>query len=163
MKWPKEKIARLIDGELPWDEVKMMISEPKDADRFDKYLAVLQERVPWPERILLPLAEHLYVVQKGPERVVKCDCGYEFRDYRQNWKLDALVYVRRSMEQFAEVGIPLLMSDPQWCELREYYCPGCATQLEVEAVPPGYPVLFTFKPDLESFYREWLGRPLPRS
>lgn len=163
MKWPKEKIARLIDGELPWDEVKIMISEPKDADRFDKYVAVLQERVPWPERILLPLAEHLYVVQKGSERVVKCDCGYEFGDYRENWKLDALIYVRHSMEQFAEVGIPHLMSDPQWCELREYYCPGCGAQLEVEAVPPGYPVLFTFRPDLESFYQEWLGRPLPES
>ncbi len=39
-------------------------------------------------------------------------------------------------------------------------CPGCRTQLEVEAVPPGYPVIFDFEPDLETFYREWLGREL---
>jgi acetone carboxylase gamma subunit len=163
MEWPKEKISQLVDGELPWDTVRMMISEPKDTDRFDKYLAVLQERVRWPERILLPLAEHLYIVQKGKERIVKCDCGQEFGDYRQNWKLEALIYVRNSNEQFEEVGVPHLMSHPEWCELREFYCPGCGAQLEVEAVTPGYPLLFTFKPDLETFYRDWLGRELPGS
>jgi acetone carboxylase gamma subunit len=47
-------------------------------------------------------------------------------------------------------------------ELREFYCPGCFTLLEVEAVPPGYPVLFDFQPDIEGFY-EWLGLPLPSS
>jgi acetone carboxylase gamma subunit len=34
--------------------------------------------------------------------------------------------------------------------------------LEVEAVPPGYPVVHDFLPDLEGFYSEWLGRELPR-
>jgi acetone carboxylase gamma subunit len=159
--WPKESIEKLIDAHLPWSEVKVMISEPKDTDRFDKYLAILQERVGWLEPILLPLAEHLYIVQKGRERIVKCDCGHEFGDYRENWKLAAVVYVRDSTEQFAEIGIPHLMSDPEWCELREFYCPGCATQLDVEAVAPGYPILHRFKPNLEVFYREWLGRPLP--
>mgnify|MGYP002832120388 FL=1 len=38
---------------------------------------------------------------------------------------------------------------------------GCAAQLDVEAAPPEYPVLFRFKPDLETFYNDWLGRPLP--
>jgi acetone carboxylase gamma subunit len=46
-------------------------------------------------------------------------------------------------------------------EIREYICPGCATLLEVDAVPPGWPVIFDFLPDLEGFYEEWLGRPLP--
>ena len=159
--WPRESIEKLIDAHLPWDEVKIMISEPKDADRFDKYLSILQERMAWPEKILLPLAEHLYIVQRNGERFVKCDCGHEFGDYRENWKLRAVLRVRDSEEQFAEVGVPHLMSDPAWCELREFYCPGCAAQLDVEAVVPGYPILFRFKPDLETFYREWLGRELP--
>jgi hypothetical protein len=45
-------------------------------------------------------------------------------------------------------------------ELREYYDPLDGTLLEVEAVPPGYPVIHSFQPDLEAFYAEWLGRPL---
>ena len=31
---------------------------------------------------------------------------------------------------------------------------------EVEAVTPGYPVVFDFLPDLEGFYRDWLKKPL---
>ncbi len=30
-----------------------------------------------------------------------------------------------------------------------------------EVVPPGYPPIFEMLPDLDSFYREWLGQPLP--
>ncbi len=33
--------------------------------------------------------------------------------------------------------------------------------LKVEAVPAGYPLVFDALPDIDSFYREWLGRPLP--
>ena len=46
------------------------------------------------------------------------------------------------------------------CEIREFYCPGCGKQLEVETVPFGYPIIFDFLTDLDTFYREWLGRPL---
>jgi acetone carboxylase gamma subunit len=35
------------------------------------------------------------------------------------------------------------------------------TQLEVEAVPPGYPVVFDFLPDIDTFYEKWLGKPVP--
>ena len=45
-------------------------------------------------------------------------------------------------------------------ELRELICPGCAALLEVEAVPPGYPLTFDFLPDLETFYSDWLGREI---
>jgi acetone carboxylase gamma subunit len=34
-------------------------------------------------------------------------------------------------------------------------------QLEVEAVPRGCPPDFEFLPDLDTFYRDWLERPLP--
>jgi len=30
----------------------------------------------------------------------------------------------------------------------------------VEAVPAGCPLVFDALPDIDSFYREWLGRPL---
>lgn len=154
-------IADLIDGRLDWAKTKEIISNPKDPERFDQVVRILQKRVPWKERILLPLAEHLFIVQKGSERIVKCDCGFEFGDYRENWKHKARVYVRDTVESLRELYRPYEHSDPQWMELREFYCPGCYTLLDVEAVPPGYPVIFDFQPDLEGFYKKVLGRDIP--
>jgi acetone carboxylase, gamma subunit len=51
--------------------------------------------------------------------------------------------------------------DPEWMTLREFVCPSCARMPEVEAAPPGYPVVHEFLPDLEGFYRGWLGRDVP--
>jgi acetone carboxylase gamma subunit len=159
--YDKATLEKLIDGKLSWQEVKNIMSSFKDPDRFDKYLEILQERVSWDDPILLPLALHLYIVQKPDgARVVKCDCGHEFGGYNENWKFQALIHVRDTEELLQEVYPPMMHSNPKWITLREYFCPGCKTQLEVEAVPPGYPVIFDFQPDLEAFYREWLGREL---
>jgi acetone carboxylase gamma subunit len=46
-------------------------------------------------------------------------------------------------------------------ELREFFCPGCARQLEVDACTPGYPIIHDFLPDLQGFYSGWLGRDIP--
>ena len=61
--YDKEDLKDLFDGRLPWDKVKSIMSNPKDDDRFDKYIEILQEGVSWPERILMPIGEHLYIVQ----------------------------------------------------------------------------------------------------
>ena len=160
----KEKIKDLIDGTLPWTEVKDIIRlKPKDDDRFEKVLEILQERVSWDDKILLRISDKLYIVSKGEgERVVKCECGHELGDYRVNWKYNARIRVRKTKEDMAEVvtiedGIP----NPDFMEMREFYCPGRYALLGVEVVPPGYPPIFEMFPDLDSFYREWLGSPLP--
>ena len=70
----------LIDGRLSWPQLKEILFHSKDPDRFQVVMNVLQERLGWEEPVLLPLAEHLYVVQKGSQRVVRCDCGCEFGD-----------------------------------------------------------------------------------
>ena len=110
-------------------------------DRFDKWLAVLQERVPYDDPIVLPL-------RRGPEHralrratcVIRCDCGHDFCDH------DATTGSSRPWCTCATATRPCARStprmahaDPAWNELREFYCPSCARQLEVEAVPPGYP------------------------
>ena len=159
--YPKEVIRDLIEGKLPWDQIKSIISGHKDDDRFDKYVEVLQEKVPWKEQILLPLTDQLYIVQKGSERIVKCYCGHEFGDYRENWKLKSLIHVRETEEEIDELYPYPSKPDPEYCEIREHYCPGCGTQLEVDVVPFGYPAVLDFLPDLDTFYGEWLGRPLP--
>ena len=180
----KENFELLIDGKLPWEEVKKAIRlSPKDADRFEKYIEILQEKMPWEDRILLRISDHLYIVAKpggergvtggdrgvtegdrdvtGGDRIVKCDCGQEFGDYRINWKLSCRVYVRATDEAIAEViTIPEARHNTDLVEMREFYCPGCYALLGVEVVPPGYPPIFEMFPDLDSFYREWLGSPL---
>lgn len=163
MSYTKEELKDLYDGKLDWERVKTIISSAKDSDRFDKYVEILQERVPWKERILLPLGEHLYLVEKGAKRIVKCDCGHEFGDYRRNWKLSALIYVRDTREKLEEIYPGTRCPDPNFCEVREFYCPKCAALLKVESVPVGYPIIFDFLPNLDAFYREWLGKSLSNS
>jgi acetone carboxylase gamma subunit len=158
--YPTDVIADLISGQLPWEQTKRIMSDYKDSDRFDKYVEVLQARVAWKEPILLPIGEHLQIVQSSGERVVKCDCGQEFGPYTENWKLRALIFVRDTEELLEELYPGPKACDPKLQELREFICPGCGTLLEVEAVPPGYPITFDFLPDLEGFYEQILERPL---
>ena len=163
-RFTRDQLKRLVEGTLSWEEVKRAIRlDPKDSDRFWKYLEVLQARVPWKDKILLRISDHLYIVAKeGGGRVVKCDCGQEFGDYRINWKLSCRVYVRRTPEEIGEVvTIPEARHNTDLVEMREFYCPGCLALLAVEVVPPGYPPVFEMLPDLDTFYHDWLGRPLP--
>ncbi|MBS1881454.1 MAG: acetone carboxylase subunit gamma [Actinobacteria bacterium] len=155
-------LEALYDGRLGASELHAVMSQYKDPERFDIMLEIHQDRVPWSDRILLPLGESLYIVANAAgERVTKCSCGHEFGDYRRNWKLSALIHVRNTEESLAEIYRGLTGPDPDWMELREFFCPGCKRQLEVEAVPPAYPIVADFEPDLEAFYADWLGRPLP--
>jgi acetone carboxylase, gamma subunit len=160
--YDRATLEALLDGTLPWPETHGIMSAFKDPDRFAKMLEIHQSRVAWPDRILLPYGENLYIVETGDRRrIVKCRCGQELGDYRQNWKLEALVRVRSTQAEIEELYPKMMAATAEWMELREFICPGCKTLLEVEAVPPSYPVVFDFQPDLEAFYARWLGRPLP--
>ena len=157
----KATFADLLDGTLPWDRVKTIMSGAKDPERFDVYVEVLQERMGIADPILLPLGEHLFVVARDGGRVVICDCGHTFGPLEQNWKEGARILVRDTEELLDEIYDPYHRCDPNWMQLREFYCPGCFALLEVEAVPPGYPVIYDFKPDIDAFYEQFLGRTPP--
>lgn len=160
--YDKSEIADLVDAKLPWRHLKNMMSSHKDADRFDKYVEVLQERVPWDDEIVLPLGPHLFIVRQDDGALVtKSRSGFVFGDYRENWKLKAKIYVRDSVEAYREIYPEHTHADPEWMELREFYDPLDATLLDVECVPPGYPIVHNFEPDLKTFYEDWLGRPFP--
>ncbi len=157
-------IAQLVEGQIDDDNTTRLQRLPrKDLDRFVKYIQVLQARVAWPDQILLRLGDKLYVVRNARnQRVVKCDCGYEFGDYRQNWKLKCRIRTRRTLAEMRQVYDPLpAVPEPGWQEIREFFCPDCATQHAVEVVAPGYPMVFEMLPDLDKFYREYLHLPLP--
>lgn len=157
----KADIEKLIDGVLPWPATQDMLKSSKDTNRFDKYVEIMQSRVDFSDPILLPLTPNLFIVSEGGNRVVKCKCGQGFGDYRVNWKISALIRVRDDEASISEIYVGREMPDPKWMQIREYICAGCGSQLEVEAMPRGCPPDFDFLPDLDTFYSEWLGRPLP--
>jgi acetone carboxylase gamma subunit len=161
--YTKEQVNYLVEGKLDWDTTMRMLSMPKDHERFQLYLEVLQSKVDWPDKIVLALGPHLYIVQsaKTKQWVVKCNCGHEFCDYRENWKLHANIYVRDTEEAMTQVYPKLMAPDPAWQVYREYYCPQCATMHDVEAPTPWYPVIHDFEPDIDAFYKDWIGMPLP--
>lgn len=159
---PTELVDRIVDDDLSWEEWKQLLKLPrKDTDRIQKYLEGLQKKTGFAEPILMRVGDHLYIVKAAEGRVIKCDCGHVFGDYRVNWKLSAVVHVRETAESIGEVyRREDFAPEPGWMEVREFYCPGCATQLCVEVVPPGYPPIFEFLPDIDTFYREWIEKPL---
>jgi acetone carboxylase gamma subunit len=157
--YSEETIKALIEGRLSKGDLHTIRQAAKDPDRFDKYMSILQKRVPWRERILMRVGDHLFIVAKeNGDIVTKCECGHEFGDYRVNWKLNALIFVRNTQDLLEEVYPSVISPDADWCELREYYCPQCSTQLCVESVLEGYPIIFDFLPDLGTFYQDWLQR-----
>ncbi|MER2528003.1 MAG: acetone carboxylase subunit gamma [Candidatus Competibacter denitrificans] len=161
--YTKEQVEHLVDGTLDWDTTLRMLSMPKDKERFSLYLDALQGKVNWHDRIVLPLGPHLYITQQPQtkEWKIKCDCGHEFCEYHENWKLFANIYVRDTPEAMSEIYPKLMAPDTQWQVYREYYCPTCGILHDVEAPTPWYPVIHDFEPDIEAFYQDWLGLPIP--
>jgi len=159
----RDTLAALLDEKLSRAEVKDIQSGYKDPDRFEKWIDVLQERVPYEDPIVLPVGEGLNVVRRSTdgELVIRSDAGHDFCRFDQNWKMHAPIFVRDSDERLEEVYPRMAHCDPEWMELREFYCPLSGRLLETEAVTPGYPVVHEFLPDIEGFYRGWLGRELP--
>ena len=158
----RETLAAMLDEKLSRREVKDIQSGYKDPDRFEKWVAVLQERVPYDEPIVLPMGEGLNVRQRGRRarrplrlrpRLLPADAqledgGGDVRSRRP----------RRSCSR----------STPRWptatpsgWSCASSTAPPARRQLETEAVPPGYPVVHEFLPDIEGFYRGWLGREVP--
>jgi N-methylhydantoinase B/acetone carboxylase alpha subunit len=159
----RETLEAMLDEKLSRREVKDIQSGYKDPDRFDKWLSILQDRVAWDDPIVLPLGEALYVIRRltDGELVIRSEAGHDFCRFDENWKMHATVFVRDSDELLGEVYPKMAHCDPEWMELREFYCPKSGRLLEVEAVISGYPVVHDFLPDIEGFYAGWLGRELP--
>lgn len=158
-----EQVKNLVEGKLDWDTTLRMLSMPKDPERFQLYLAALQKKLEWSDRIVLPLGPHLHIVQQAKSKrwVIQCDCGHAFCDWNDNWKMHANLYVRDTEEAMTEVYPKLMAPDTAWQVYREYTCPQCGTLHDVEAPTPWYPVIHDFEPDIDAFYKEWVKLPLP--
>jgi len=49
--YTNEQVAHLVEGTLDWETTFRMLSMPKDNSRFEQYLAALQAKVSFPDRI----------------------------------------------------------------------------------------------------------------
>ncbi len=163
MSYTKTKIKDLINGKIDRDTLHTMLSRPKDRERFEIYLEILQEQVPWDDKIILPLGPKLYIVQRQSDKkwVIKSQAGYEFCDWRENWKMHAVIHVRETAAEMEDIYPRLMAPSVDWQVIREYFCPLSGDLLDVEAPTPWYPVIHDFEPDIDSFYKDWLGLALP--
>jgi len=92
---------------------------------------------------LFALTPYVDVVEdeKGRKVQVCSKCGHGYCETHDNFKLSCLVY-----ERVPDDYHPGKLSwDKEWCVLREFYCPSCGTQVEVEGVPPGTPILWNYE------------------
>jgi acetone carboxylase gamma subunit len=101
------------------------------------------------------------VAETNKQWKIRCECGYDFCDWKDNWKLQARIHVRDTPQKLEEIYPRLMAPTASWQVLREYYCPQCGTPHDVEAPTPWYPVIRDFEPDIDTFYKDWLGLPVP--
>ncbi len=142
-----EELFDLLNGQLDLERVREIQRAPKDLDRRQRLLDIAQRRLGWSEPIVLPLQESLFIVQTDVGKQVRCRCGHYFGIYRHNWKESALVYERDPQD--GDVYSSSNAPTREWMILREFYCPSCATLLDVENVPQGYPFVFNFLPHFD--------------
>jgi acetone carboxylase gamma subunit len=81
-----------------------------------------------------------YLVINQDNKLECRKCGYVFCSIRENYKEHAL---------FAEIlpstiG-PIRPEDENFCMYREFYCPGCATLLDVDPHAPNDPIAWDIK------------------
>ena len=98
------------------------------------------------------------------ERELWCchHCGYELGSARENYKRFCLVYERdpREVHNPYTEGAKYdytLAPDPDWCRIVEFYCPGCATLIEVEYLPPGHPLTHDIRLDIDALKARYLA------
>ncbi|MCL5962236.1 MAG: acetone carboxylase subunit gamma [Chloroflexi bacterium] len=87
---------------------------------------------------VIHLTPYVDIVRQEGRLVSVCtQCGFNYGDADENFKLGCLVYERDPRE----VQPGRLGPDKDWMVYREFYCPGCGTQVDVEATAPGMPIL----------------------
>lgn len=80
------------------------------------------------------------------------DCGADLGPATGNYKEHTLVRDRHPHQ----IWLPLVDEpynfsyDPGWMRLVEFYCPGCALLMDVEALPPGHPITHDVELDLDA-------------
>ncbi len=92
-------------------------------------------------------------------------CDAELGPARENYKW----HLRVRSRDPREIHAPIIDADsyeftfapdPEWVRIVEYYCPGCARQVEAEYLPPGHPPAHDIHFDLDALKAQWAAREL---
>jgi len=77
-------------------------------------------------------------------------CGEVLISAHENYKRGCLVYERDPREIHPPIleGDYTFSPDPEWVRIIEFYCPGCAIQVETEYLPPGHPITHDIEVDV---------------
>ncbi|WP_168581870.1 acetone carboxylase subunit gamma [Gephyromycinifex aptenodytis] len=107
----------------------------------------------------VPMTEYL-VIDLETERWTCRVCSQDMGDAHDTYKKGALVYNRDPREIHQPIIDPeryeyTFSPDPTYCRILEYYCPGCATQIECEYLPPGHPPTIDMLIDVDALRAQW--------
>lgn len=90
-------------------------------------------------------------------------CDAELGPARENYKR----FLRVRPRDPREIHAPIIDADayeftfapdPEWVRIVEYYCPGCARQVEAEYLPPGHPPAHDIQFDIDALKAQWAAR-----
>jgi acetone carboxylase gamma subunit len=79
-------------------------------------------------------------------------CGHVIGPARDNYKKGCLVAARDPSEIWRPIidGPTTFTYPAGWSRIVEFYCPGCATLIEIEMLPPGHPITYDIELDVDS-------------
>ncbi|UXA16556.1 acetone carboxylase subunit gamma [Mycobacterium sp. SMC-4] len=100
---------------------------------------------------IVTMTEYLGI-DVGARRWVCLRCGQDLGSADGDYKRGLLLYDRDPGDIYP-AGLPGergYCPDPQWCRIVEFYCPGCATQVETEYLPPGHPLTRDMDVDVDA-------------
>jgi N-methylhydantoinase B len=100
-----------------------------------------------PSRHGIRLLEAVYYDVRGERPVLRCRCGEELGDAATSYKQHAAL-ARFPVQRLGPDVNPHAIGGRRF-ELREVYCPGCLTRLELEIARPGDPLLDDARLSLE--------------
>jgi len=86
-------------------------------------------------------------------------CGHELISAHKPYKHGCLIYERDLREIYPSTNNGETYShspDPNWCALLEFYCPVCATMIEVEYLPSGHPITNDIEINVQSLKEKYL-------
>ncbi|UCF56891.1 MAG: hypothetical protein JSW15_12645, partial [Deltaproteobacteria bacterium] len=161
----KERLAKGVPGK---EYVKAMVEKRKNKDLPEVVEAFLEEMTDFSEGFREELAfeeefaaspdkkfpkearEELFKLTPyvsalktdSGKRVLACtECGHILCEAGENFKLYCLIYDRDPAEIYIRNRAP----DKGWMVFREFYCPGCGVQMEVEGTPVATPIVHSYE------------------
>ena len=99
-----------------------------------------------PVKEIFKVTPYINIVEdKQGKKYARCShCGHVYCKADENFKLYALIYDNDPEDVYRDYLAP----DKEWMIYREFYCPGCGSQIEVEATASCIPILHNIELEL---------------